>query len=158
MVEKIDPTDGAVFANCGLITTKPLAQVADEQNSIAFISKFEQGKSNISFSRLSHLLFRINMSSGGVSLHSRSSGRNCPAAQGFGVHYNTLIHRDLEAVLAFQDPLALKNQHWPTIAIYLSKRKSGSNVTLRITIAKPSSNLSPFRIFRLTMIDRVKAA
>ncbi len=62
MVEKIDPTDGAVFRQLRLNHHQTLAQVADDQNSIAFISKFEQGKSNISFSRLSHLLFRINMS------------------------------------------------------------------------------------------------
>lgn len=39
-----------------------LQQVADEHNSISFISKFENGDSQISFTRLIHLLGKINFS------------------------------------------------------------------------------------------------
>lgn len=39
-----------------------MQDVADEQNSLSFISKFEKGESNISFHRLEHLLERLNIS------------------------------------------------------------------------------------------------
>jgi transcriptional regulator with XRE-family HTH domain len=39
-----------------------LEQVADEMNSVSFISKFEKGNSNISMHRLERLLQNINVS------------------------------------------------------------------------------------------------
>ena len=39
-----------------------LQQVADSENSVSFISKFEKGSSQISFNRMMHLLGKINFS------------------------------------------------------------------------------------------------
>ena len=156
MVEKIDPTDGAVFRQLRLNHHQTLAQVADEQNSIAFISKFEQGKSNISFSRLSHLLFRINMSVEEFLFIRDLQTGIVPPLKDSEFTYNTLIHRDFEAVLAFQDRFSSEE---PTLADYrylLKQEKIWQQRYAQDHNRQTQFEFITIRIFRLTMIDRVK--
>lgn len=54
--------DGETFRQLRKDRGLSLHAVADEINSLSFISKFEKGDSNISFYRLEHLLERINVS------------------------------------------------------------------------------------------------
>ncbi|WNX08642.1 Rgg/GadR/MutR family transcriptional regulator [Lacticaseibacillus rhamnosus] len=156
MVEKIDPTDGAVFRQLRLNHHQTLAQVADDQNSIAFISKFEQGKSNISFSRLSHLLFRINMSVEEFLFIRDLQAGIVPPLKDSEFTYNTLIHRDFEAVLAFQDRFSSEE---PTLADYrylLKQEKIWQQRYAQDHNRQTQFEFITIRIFRLTMIDRVK--
>lgn len=54
--------DGEIFRQLRKDRGLSLHDIADEMNSLSFISKFEKGASNISFYRLEHLLERINVS------------------------------------------------------------------------------------------------
>lgn len=54
--------DGEIFRQLRKDRGLSLQDVADEVNSVSFISKFEKGASQISFYRLEHLLERINVS------------------------------------------------------------------------------------------------
>lgn len=54
--------DGKIFKQLRKDRGVSLQEVADEINSLSFISKFERGGSNISFYRLEHLLERIQVS------------------------------------------------------------------------------------------------
>lgn len=54
--------DGELFRQLRKDRGLSLQDVADEVNSVSFISKFEKGDSQISFYRLEHLLERINVS------------------------------------------------------------------------------------------------
>lgn len=54
--------DGELFRQLRKDRGLSLQDVADERNSVSFISKFEKGASQISFFRLEHLLERINVS------------------------------------------------------------------------------------------------
>lgn len=53
---------GTIFRQLRLDRHLTLRQVADDQCSLAFISKFERGERAIGFNRLWHLLDRINVS------------------------------------------------------------------------------------------------
>lgn len=54
--------DGKLFRQLRKDRGLRLQDVADEVNSVSFISKFEKENSNISFYRLEHLLEQINVS------------------------------------------------------------------------------------------------
>ena len=54
--------DGKLFRQLRKDRGLRLQDVADEVNSVSFISKFEKENSNISFYRLEHLLDQINVS------------------------------------------------------------------------------------------------
>ncbi|KLI75510.1 MULTISPECIES: helix-turn-helix domain-containing protein [Lacticaseibacillus] len=156
MVEKINPTDGAVFRQLRRNHHLTLAQVADAHNSIAFISKFEQGRSNISFARLSHLLFRINISvEEFVFIRDLQAGA-VPSMAHTRFVYNTLVHRDFEEVIANQDRLGFEN---PTLADYqylLKQEKVWQKRYEHDHNRQTQFELISIQIFRLTMIDRVK--
>lgn len=156
MVEKINPTDGTVFRQLRRNHHLTLEQVADAHNSIAFINKFEQGRSNISFARLSHLLFRINISvEEFVFIRDLQAGAVPPAANSRFV-YNTLIHRDFEAILALQDSLSVDH---PTLADYdylLKQEKAWQKRYENDHNRQTQFELISIQIFRLTLIDRVK--
>lgn len=123
MVEKIKATDGAVFRQLRHNHQLTLAQVADDHNSIAFISKFEQGKSNISFSRLTHLLYRINISvEEFVFIRDLQSGV-VPTSNDPNFVYNTLTHRAFVEVLDYQDRFSTQEPTPADYAYFLKKEK-----------------------------------
>ncbi len=140
MVEKIKATDGAVFRQLRHNHQLTLAQVADDHNSIAFISKFEQGKSNISFSRLTHLLYRINISvEEFVFIRDLQSGV-VPTSNDPNFVYNTLTHRAFVEVLDYQDAFQLRNRHQQTMLISSKRSRNGKLVMPKTTTAKPASS------------------
>lgn len=53
--------EGEIFRQLRKDRRMSMGDVSDEVNSLSFISKFENGLSNISFHRLEHLLERINV-------------------------------------------------------------------------------------------------
>lgn len=59
---KTEAKTGVLFRELRQERNTTLQQVADEQCSVAFISKFERGERDISFTRFRHLLDRINVS------------------------------------------------------------------------------------------------
>ncbi len=60
--QESQPSAGALFRQLRQDRNTTLQQVADAQCSVGFISKFERGERDISFTRIRHLLDRINVS------------------------------------------------------------------------------------------------
>lgn len=156
MVEKIKATDGAVFRQLRHNHQLTLAQVADDHNSIAFISKFEQGKSNISFSRLTHLLYRINISvEEFVFIRDLQSGV-VPTSNDPNFVYNTLTHRAFVEVLDYQDRFSTQEPTPADYAYFLKKEQEWQARYAQDHNRQTRFELISIQLFRLTMIDRVK--
>lgn len=156
MVEKIKATNGAVFRQLRHNHQLTLAQVADDHNSIAFISKFEQGKSNISFSRLTHLLSRINISvEEFVFIRDLQSGV-VPTSNDPNFVYNTLTHRAFVEVLDYQNRFSTQEPTPADYAYFLKKEQEWQARYAQDHNRQTRFELISIQLFRLTMIDRVK--